>query len=176
MMMKNRKADEREAIRTRFWAKEKAWTGENKKGWFRAPRTLPLVLELLRRKDLSGRTDPSSAYLALWARHFDGGVIEITNELDLAYDSGYTGARALRTWHERMALLERHGFIKSQKVANQKYRYVLLLDPAVVIDALAKQGRVEAELRATYDARRVQTGEQADKAAVVPLRPVRAAK
>ena len=167
--MKNRRADERVAIRQQFWAKEKAWTGENKKGWFRAPRTLPLLLELLRSKELSGRTDPSSAYMALWARHFDGGVIEITNELDLAYNAGYSGNRALRTWQERMALLETLGFIKSQKIANQRYRYVLLLDPGIVVESLAKQGRVDKEWKATYDSRRLQTGEQTKSARVVQM-------
>jgi hypothetical protein len=103
--------------------------------------------------------------MALWARHFDSGVIEIISELDLAYDAGYTRTRALRTWQERMALLERLGFIKSQEIANQKYRYVLLLDPAVVVEALDKDGRVDKAWKATYDARRLQTGEKTLKAA-----------
>jgi hypothetical protein len=73
---------------------------------------------LLKSKALSGRQDPSSAYLALWARHFDSGVVEITNELEMAYDSGYTGTRAQRTWQERMRLLEKLGFIKCQEAGN----------------------------------------------------------
>lgn len=93
--MKNRKADERTALRNRFWPGAKAWTGENSKGWFRAPRTLPLLLGLLRSKKLSQRQDPSSVYLGLWARHFDSGVVEITNEMEMAYEAGYSGGRAL---------------------------------------------------------------------------------
>src|SRR2546426_10405180 len=84
--------------------------------WFRAPRTFRLLLTLLKSKALSGRQDPSSAYLALWARHLDSGIVEITNERELAYEAGYTGNRALRTWQERMRLLESLGLIKAQKI------------------------------------------------------------
>jgi hypothetical protein len=31
-----------------FWPNEIVWTGENEKGWFRAPRTLPLILAFTR--------------------------------------------------------------------------------------------------------------------------------
>lgn len=98
-------------------------------------------------------------YLALWARHFDSGVVEITNELEMAYESGYSGGRALRTWQERMLLLERLGFIKSQEIANQRHRYVLMVHPAAVVVALAKKGLVEDDWLATYDARRIATKE-----------------
>lgn len=157
--MKNRRADERVALRNRFWPGAKAWTGENSKGWFRAPRTLPLLLGLLRSKKLSGRQDPSSVYLGLWARHFDSGVVEITNEIEMAYEAGYTGGRALRTWQERMALLQKHGFIKCQEIANQKHRYVLMVEPSEVVKALAKKGLIEDDWHATYGARRIATKE-----------------
>ena len=129
------------------------------KGGFRAPRTLPLLLGLLKSKKLSERQDPSSVYLGLWARHFDSGVVEITNEMDMAYEAGYTGGRALRTWQERMALLKKLGFIRCQKIANQKYRYVLMVEPSEVIETLAKKGLVDQSWRATYDGRRIVTKE-----------------
>ena len=159
--MKNRKSEERTNLRDRFWPGAQAWTGEDSKGWFRTPRTLPLLLILLKSKALSGRQDPSSAYLALWARHLDSGIVEITNERELAYEAGYTGNRALRTWRERMRLLESLGFIKAQKIGNEPYRYVLMIDPVVAVEALAKKGRVDAAWRATYDARRIATKEAA---------------
>lgn len=165
MNIKNRKSEERTNLRDRFWPGAKAWTGEDSKGWFRAPRTFPLLLTLLKSKALSGRQDPSSAYLALWARHLDSGIVEITNERELAYEAGYTGNRALRTWQERMRLLESLGLIKAQKIGNESYRYVLLIDPAVAIEALAKKGRVDAAWRATYDARRIATKESSAPAA-----------
>jgi hypothetical protein len=159
--MKNRKSEERTALRERFWPGVKAWTGEGTKGWFRAPRTLPLLLGLLRSKNLSGRQDPSWAYLVLWPRHLDSGVVEITNEKELAYEAGYVGNRALRTWQERMKLLEKLGFIRTQKVGNEPYRYVLMVDPATVIASLVKKKQVDAGWCATYDARRIATKEAA---------------
>ena len=157
--MKIRKAEERTALRDRLWPGAKAWTGEDSKGWFRAPRTLPLLLMLLRSKKLSGRQDPSSVYLGLWARHFDSGIIEITNELEMAYEAGYTGGRALRTWQERMALLQKHGFIKFEEAANQKHRYVLLVEPSEVIKVLVKKDLVDKQWHTTYDTRRIATKE-----------------
>jgi hypothetical protein len=158
-LMKNRKSEERTALRERFWPGAKAWTGEGTKGWFRAPRTLPHLLGLLRSKALSGRQDPSSAYLVLWARHLDSGIVEITNEKELAYEAGYVGNRALRTWQERMRLLVSLGFIKAQKSGNEPYRYVLMVDPAVVIAGLVKRKLVDPGWAATYDARRIATKE-----------------
>ena len=157
--MQNRKAAERTALRNKLWPGAKAWTGENTKGWFRAPRTLPLLLGLLRSKKLSGRQDPSAVYCGLWARHFDSGVVEITNEMEMAYEAGYTGGRALRTWQERMTLLKNLGFIRCQKIANQNNRYVLMVEPSEVIKMLAKKGLVDQDWLATYDVRRLITKE-----------------
>lgn len=80
MNMKNRKSEERTNLRDRFWPGAKAWTGEDSKGWFRAPLTFPLLLTLLKSKALSGRQDPSSAYLALWARHLDSGHCQVDED------------------------------------------------------------------------------------------------
>jgi len=102
-----------------------AWTGAGD-GWFRAPRTLPLLFLLLRSKRLSGKKDPSRVYMALLARHVDSGLVEVTNEAELAYESGYTGQRAVRTWQERMLLLQELGLIRIRPSGNQKYRYVVL--------------------------------------------------
>jgi hypothetical protein len=73
----------------------------------------------------------------------------------------YTSGRALRTWQERMALLETLGFIRSQTIANQKYRYVLMVDPATAVATLQKRGMIDETWRATYDARRIATKETA---------------
>jgi len=59
MVKKSAGGEKRERIRNEFFKDEDAWTGENEKGWFKAPRTLPLILELLSSKDLSGNFDPT---------------------------------------------------------------------------------------------------------------------
>jgi hypothetical protein len=156
---KKKASERREQLRKEYWPRAVAWTGEGD-GWFKAPRTLPLLFLLLRSKGLSGREDPSRVYLALLARHWDSGVVEVTNEADLAYESGYTGQRAVRTWQERMQLLSRLGLIKIRSSGNQKYRYVLLVHPWVVIDELRKRPEIVGEnWWAAYVARRQETKE-----------------
>ena len=150
----------REELRNSYWRNAIPWTGKDAKGWFPAPRTLPLVLLLLRSKRLSGRKDPSRVYLALLARHVDSGIVEVVNEAELAYESGYTGQRAIRTWQERMQLLAKLGLIKIQPSGNQKYRYILLVHPSLVIEKLHKQGDViDGNWWSAYVARRQETKE-----------------
>ncbi len=149
----------REQLRQEYWPKAPAWTGEGD-GWFKGPRTLPLLLLLLRSKKLSGREDPSRVYLALLARHIDSGVVEVTNEAELAYESAYTGQRAVRTWQERMQLLKKLGLIKVRPSGNQQYRFVLLVHPGAFIDELRKtDGAVPEPWWTAYVARRQETKE-----------------
>jgi hypothetical protein len=46
-------AARREELRNQYWPTEDLWTGEHEKGWFPAPRTLPLILTLLSSKQIS---------------------------------------------------------------------------------------------------------------------------
>src|SRR5687767_12629024 len=77
MPKKNSRTEQREKLRKEFWPQEDAWAVGAEVGWFRAPRTLPLILELIASKDLSGRNDPTRVYLELLARHIDGGIVEM---------------------------------------------------------------------------------------------------
>ena len=80
--------ERREKLRKQYWPHEDAWTGEGETGWFRAPRTLALILALLRLKTIRGKNDPSSVYVEL-ARHIGEGIIEMTLESEHAYAAGY---------------------------------------------------------------------------------------
>jgi len=151
--------DRREKIRNQFWGGEDAWTGDDEKGWFRAPRTLPLILLLLKDKRLTGSLDPASVYLELWSRHMSAGVIEMAHEGEHSYASGYSGTRSVRTWQERMKILEELGFIKSQMVGNQRHRYVLLVHPTVVIQRLFDEKKIAPLWWDTYRARQSDTRE-----------------
>jgi hypothetical protein len=145
-------------LKKRYWPRDAAWNGTGS-GWFKGPRTLPLILALLSQKELTGGRDISRVYLELLARHMDGGVIEIGNESDRAYASGYIGSRANRTWQERMQLLERLGFIRSKHVGNQRYKLVLVVDPFVAVAELRKQGRVPDPWWEAYLLRLMETKE-----------------
>jgi len=94
------------------------------------------------------------------ARHFDSGVVEITNE------RRWRTRRATpadgRCAHGRTDGAAREARIHPcQEIANQKHRYVVLIDPSEVIKRLAKEGLVDADWHATYDARRIATKEAA---------------
>jgi hypothetical protein len=151
-------AERRAQHKERYWKQEESWNGTGS-GWFKGPRTLPLILALLSQKELTGGRDVSRVYLELLARHMDGGVIEIGNEADHAYAAGYTGVRAIRTWNERMQLLEKLGFIKTRRVGNQRYKLVLLADPLKAVADLYRQGRVPGPWFEAYTLRLLETKE-----------------
>jgi hypothetical protein len=160
-MAMNRRAasGRRRNARLQYWPHERAWTGENAKGWFKAPRTLPLLLGLMASKTVSENQDPTRVYLELLARHVDEGVIQMATEDDHAYAAGYDGPRGVRTWRERMRLLETNGFIKIKSIGNKRYGYVLIVHPEVVIDELRRAGRVPEKWSEAYRERQSETGE-----------------
>jgi hypothetical protein len=163
-------AERRAKLKKLYWPHDSEWSGTGN-GWFRGPRTVPLILALLSRKELTGGRDVSRVYLELLARHMDGGVIEIGNEADHAYAAGYTGSRAVRTWHERMTLLEELGFIKSKHVGNQRYKLVLVVDPVHAVAELRKQDRVPDSWWEAYLLRLRETKE-ADEVRLEELMPL----
>lgn len=159
MPNKTKGAEHREKLRNSLFRGEEPWIGGAEKGWFRAPRTLPLLLSLIDSKKLSGRSCPSPVYLELWARDMGEGFIEMKREEEHAYGSGYSGPRAVRTWQERMRILEELGFIKIKHVQNQRYRYVLLVHPAAVVERLLLEGKVTQNWVDTYTVRQIETKE-----------------
>lgn len=151
----------RRAARAEFWADEIAWTGDNEKGWFRAPRTLPLILALLASKSVSGNTDPTRVYLELLARHVDEGVVQMANDEEHAFAAGYDGERGVRSWRERMRVLEDAGVIKIKRLAAKRFAYVLLVHPNVYIPKLIAAGVVNDDWITSYRHRQLETGEVA---------------
>lgn len=150
----------REELRLQHWpGEDELWTGEDEKGWFRAPRTLPLILALLATREISENKDPCKVYLELLSRHIDGGVVEMEHEADHAFASGYEGQRAVRTWQERMHLLDDLGFIRTVPIGNQQYKLVALVHPTVAIQQLYDKGKIKAHWWNAYCERKAQTRE-----------------
>ena len=146
MPAKSGVAKRREAIRQDYWPTEDLWTGERETGWFPAPRSLPLLLVLLSSKEISGGKDPSPVYLELLSRQRGEGVVEMAHEAEHAFAAGYEGKRAVRTWQERMMILEEIGFIRTVKIGNH---------PTTAVQDLREQGRIsEAWWRAYIDNKR----------------------
>lgn len=159
MSEKSGVAARREEIREQYWPDEDLWTGEKEVGWFPAPRTLPLILGLLSSKEISGKKDPSSVYLDLMSRQRGEGVIEMGHEADHAFASGYEGRRAVRTWQERMRILEENGFIRTAEVGNQRYKYVAIIHPTTAVQRLRDGNKVPNRWWNAYVARKLETRE-----------------
>jgi hypothetical protein len=184
MPNKTKGAEHRDKLRQTLFPVAEPWIGGKETGWFRAPRTLPLILGLLDSKQLSGRARPSNVYLELWARDMGEGLIEMKPEAEHAYAAGYSGPRAVRTWQERMRILEKIGFIDIKQVGNQHYKYVLLVHPAAVVEKLIREGKVSANWLDTYKVRQIETKEMTledreklreSASKVVPLKSARSA-
>jgi hypothetical protein len=166
----------REELKKELWASEIAWTGDPpEKGWFRAPRTLPLILVLLRTKKISGSADPSGVYLELLARHRDSGVVEMVSPGEHSYAAGYSGPRGIRTWQERMKLLEKLGFIKTSGSGNQQYKYVLLVHPTVAVKKLLEKGLASKGWWETYRQRQIEATEAPYEKLIERSKPPKAA-
>jgi hypothetical protein len=87
------------------------------------------------------------------------GVIEMRHEGEHAYAAGYEGTRGIRTWQERMKLLEKNGIIKVKQIGGQRYKYVLLVHPTAVVEKLRQEGKVEPGWWDTYRDRQLETKE-----------------
>ena len=140
----------RTKLRKGFWPDEDFWAGSKEKGWFSAPRTLSLVLSLMDFKVLSDNKAPSKVYLELLTRHVDGGFIEMKPAEEHAYAAGYLGKRGVRSWYERIQLLEKLGFIKTKPGGNRRFHYVLLVHPTVIVKRLYDEGKVPEDWWTTY--------------------------
>jgi hypothetical protein len=159
MSQKSGVAARREELRRQYWPDEDLWTGENEKGWFPAPRTLPLILGLLSSKHISQKKDPSSVYLDLLSRQRGEGIIEMGHEAEHAFAAGYEGKRAMRTWQERMKILEDNGFIRTVEVGNQRYKYVAIVHPTTAIQRLRDNQKIPDKWWNAYIARKIETKE-----------------
>jgi hypothetical protein len=132
-------------IREEFFSgfADKVWslkTNKEEKGWWTIPRTMPLIMTLLNILDKKGNM--SRVYLELWCRAFDEGIVEVTDEEIHAYACGFLSSRGARTWRERIVMLEKLGFIKTQSIARRKYKYILLLHPHKVIASLKEDDKI----------------------------------
>lgn len=144
--MPKTKADQRrELLRNQLWPdyQDNIWGGPTEKGYWCAPRVLPLLLDLVADKKIVGQLDCSKVYLELLSRDFGQGVVEILDEEEHAFCAGYRGKRAKRTWQERIRRLEEAGFIKIQPKGNRAIGYILIFHPYKIALKLRHLGKVE---------------------------------
>lgn len=132
-------------LRAELWpdvTEDQLWSRTSFTGFTTIPRTIPLILSII---DTLDRKTAGRVYLDLWCRAFDDYVVEVRDEYEAAFSSGYQGQRAIRTWRERLDVLERLGFIRTKKTPHGAYRYVLILEPHQVIADLQAKGKLSEE-------------------------------
>lgn len=138
--VKTRKSmsERRKQLREALWPQvpeSQLWLRKQRQGFTTIPRTLTLIGRIL--DQLSGKGYPlQQTYLALWCWVFDEGLVEIRSPRELAYESGFSGARGEATWRGRMRKLEELGFILTKPGLVGEFQYVLLLNPIQVIEQI----------------------------------------
>lgn len=132
-------------LRDELWpdvTPDSLWSRTSFVGFTTIPRTLPLVLRII---DTLDKKSAGRVYLDLWCRAFDDYVVEVRDEYEAAFASGYDGQRAIRSWRERVEVLESLGFVRTKTTPHGAYRYILILDPHKVIAALEEKGKISEE-------------------------------
>lgn len=124
-------SERRKRLRNQLWpdvAESELWLRTQRTGFTTIPRTMSLVGQLLDQE--AGKGSPVlSTYLTLWCWVYDEGMVEIRNQREFAYESGFSGSRAEGTWKGRMKRLQELGVIKTKRGLVGDYQYVLLLNP-----------------------------------------------
>jgi hypothetical protein len=135
---KVRSADsKRSALRETFWPETQdsdLWLRKQRTGFTTIPRTMSLIGRVM--DQLSGKGFPLfSTYFTLWCRVYDEAFVEIRNDRELAFESGFTGTRGEVTWRARMRRLQSLGFIDIKPGLASELQYVLIWNPVHAIAA-----------------------------------------
>lgn len=143
------------AMRKQLWpliTDDDLWLRNDRDGFTTIPRTMPLFMELIAdasKQVTAGKSVPAGkAYLVLWCRVFDEGMVKIEVEAAAAMEAGYTGERNVTTWREHLRVLRELGFVDYAAGLAGPCQFVLLLNPYHAAKALLAKGWVQ---KATYD-------------------------
>lgn len=138
------------AMRKQLWpdiTDEDLWLRSDRDGFTTIPRTMPLFMDLIAdasKQVTSGKSVPAGkAYLVLWCRVFDEGLVKIDVEAAAAMEAGYIGERNVTTWREHLRVLKELGFIDYAPGLAGPCQFVLLLNPYHTVKALLAKGWVQ---------------------------------
>lgn len=146
---KVRSADaKRAALKSTFWpdAEDSSlWLRKQRTGFTTIPRTMNLIGRVM--DHLSGKGFPLfSTYFTLWCRVYDEAFVEIRNERELAFESGFTGTRGEVTWRARMRRLQELGFIDIKPGLASELQYVLIWNPVHAIATAYERANLSEDL------------------------------
>lgn len=127
---------------------DKLWLLNGERGGFaQVPRTLSLFSELIIKQAVKKKTGVSSAagttYNVLWLHTQGQGMAKIDNEEDAALEAGYGGERALSTFRKHMRVLKDLGFVDYVEESRGRVKWVLMLNPYLVLKDLFAKGLVD---------------------------------
>lgn len=126
-------------------AADRQWPPPNRgPGWFKAPRALPVLLQILTDKGVISRGNPGLAYIELLSRVREQGVVLLEHPEDHARIVGYR--RRGRTWREAMQQLSELGLIETKASHDREFGYALLLNPFIAVRRLHREGKVSEPL------------------------------
>lgn len=129
-------------LRTRLWPdlnEEELWSRNLYDEFTTVPRTMPIILNIIDQLS-EGSKRTSITYLALWCQAFDEMYISLQNAPELAFHAGFTGQRAVRTWRERIKVLEEFGFICTAPGTAGPYSHAIIVNPHFVVRRLFAAG------------------------------------
>ena len=132
------------------------WSRERSDGWLSVPRPMPLLMKIM--DSLSKGKPVSSTYLDLWCRTYDDSFIIANKDREMAYFSGFSGERAVRTWTMRMRSLKDLGFIDIKSGPNGPISYVLILNPYLVVRQLYDAGQINESFFNSLAQRMIEIG------------------
>lgn len=127
------------ALRDNLWSdlnKLDLWdrTRQGTVGFTTVPRTLPIVMNII--DDLTKTKPASKAYLSLWMQAYDEMYVSLKNADDMAFQSGFVGQRAVRTWKERVKSLAELGFIRVATGSRGALSHAVIMNPHFVVRRL----------------------------------------
>jgi hypothetical protein len=144
------------AMRKELWphvTDSMLWLRTERDGFTTIPRTMPLFMELIAdasKQVTAGKSVPAGkAYMVLWCRVFDEGLIKVDSEATTAMEAGYTGERNVTTWREHLRVLKELGFIDFAPGPAGPCQYVLLMNPYHAVKRLNDKKWVQ---QVTYNA------------------------
>ena len=101
------------ALRGKLWPgvhNRQLWYRKERDGFVTMPRLMPLIMNSM--DYLSGKGFPvGQVYLDIWCRTFDEGFLQLNRPEEMAFHSGFSGQRAVRTWKDRMKRLAELNFV-----------------------------------------------------------------
>lgn len=139
-------------MRDQLWPEldeQMLWDRRKKAGYTTIPRTMRYIQLIM--DEMANGKPLGSTYLALWCRVYDVScMVVINNQETMAFESGFTGQRAVTTWKSRMKRLIELEFIEAKPGAAGKFQYVLIWDPYKIIKKHLKNKTIPQNV--TYNA------------------------